>query len=138
MKKFFEKIKYNIQGLMQGRYGIDELSKVIMILCLLILLISSNKKFGFLYFISLALIVWVYIRCFSKNFAKRMKERETYLKIKRKFLKEINFIKDCFKLRKTHICFKCKNCKTPLRVPKGKGKIEVTCPKCKEKIIKNT
>ena len=40
--------------------------------------------------------------------------------------------------RKTHLYFKCNNCKANLRVPKGKGKIEVTCPKCKFKMIKHS
>jgi len=39
---------------------------------------------------------------------------------------------------KTHKHFTCPNCKATLRLPKGKGKIMITCPKCRKEFTKKT
>ncbi len=39
------------------------------------------------------------------------------------------------KYHKTHKIYKCKSCGQTLRVPKGKGKVKVTCPVCKSSFI---
>ena len=39
---------------------------------------------------------------------------------------------------KAHKYFTCKNCKTICRVPVGKGKIVITCPKCGAQIHART
>ena len=40
--------------------------------------------------------------------------------------------------RKTYKFFKCPTCKQEVRVPKGHGKIEITCPKCRERFVKHS
>ena len=74
----------------------------------------------------------------SKNFEARRKELNWYLRVSEKPRAEIKLLGNKIRDRKTHKYFKCKSCKTVLRVPKGRGKIEVTCPKCKMKEITKT
>ncbi len=40
--------------------------------------------------------------------------------------------------RKTYKYYRCKYCETVFRIPKGKGKVRVTCPGCKEQYTKKT
>lgn len=138
MRGIFNNIQYKFRDFMQGRYGFDVFSRFLMIVSIIFFLLSTLLGSSLLYTLAFISILYSSFRCYSRNFAKRTKELNLYLNYKRKFTKEVNFIKDTFKFRKTHICFKCKNCKTPIRVPKKKGKIQITCPACKEKIIRNT
>ncbi len=117
-----------IQNFMSGRYGQDELSIFIDITALIILIINIFVRTPILSVISLALIIWSLIRILSKKTHNRQRELEAYQKISRKpkaFFKMIKLnITD--KSRRYYLC----GCGAILRVPRGRGKIEVTCPKC--------
>ena len=145
MRNFFQKLRYKIAAFMYGRYGHDELNTVIMVCALVISLVgailSSFPKlyyFSLLSLVSTALLVWAIFRMLSKNYTKRRRELEIYLKIKNKPANAIKLHKNKKRDKKTHVYFKCHKCKAVLRVPRGKGNIIVTCPRCKERIEKKT
>jgi hypothetical protein len=119
---------------MYGRYGGDNLSKALLILSFILIIMA-----GFLPRNLSSLIVIGYIptaigifRIFSKNIFKRKQENYKYIKWENSVIKwgkqKLNRVKDS----KTHKYFTCPDCKQKLRVPRGKGKISVTCPKCKK------
>lgn len=122
-----------IMRFMVGRYGPDQFGKFLNVTTLIIIGVSILLSFFskvasyVLYIIALALMVYSYYRMFSKQIYKRAAEN-------RKFLN----IQSLFKQLKTHCFFQCPKCKTKVRVPRGKGKICITCPKCKEEFIKKT
>lgn len=138
MRNFLQNMAYSLQRMMQGRYGVDEFSKFLDISGLVFFVLSLLKPLRFLYFIAVILIVWSLLRSYSKNLTKRYAELNKYLKIKNKIIPEIQIIKNRILGRKTHKYFKCSGCKTQLKVPKGKGKIEISCPKCKMVMVKKT
>lgn len=122
--KFFEKLGWQIKRFMYGRYGTDTLNLVLIIAAFLCNLFGRNY---ILYLISLALITLALLRMFSRNIAARRRENA--------------WLTGLFKPRadaKTHRHFACPKCRQKVRVPKGKGKIMITCPKCGEKFAKKT
>ena len=136
MKIFFENMSYKLSGLLVGRYGPDPLSKALSGFAIASLVISLFLKP--FYIVAIVLLVWCYFRIFSKNQNARRKELYAYLNLKNRVISKAEFIKRRWRERKTHRFFKCKNCKTNLRVPKGKGKIEITCKVCGRKMIKKS
>ena len=123
-----------LKKFMYGRYGADQLSRALIILSFILILIL-----GFLPSNLSSLVVIGYIptvicifRIFSKNIFKRKQENYRYLKWESSVTKwskqKLNRAKDS----KTHKYFTCPDCKQKLRVPRGQGKISVTCPKCKK------
>ena len=119
-----------LRQFMQGRYGTDKLNTAILLAglsaCVLQILLPIP-------FLKLILMLFSYVcmgvaifRALSLNTYKRYQENRKYLR----FLEQI---KD-----KEHRYFDCPRCHQPVRVPRGKGKISITCPKCKEKFIKKT
>ena len=111
---------------MEGRYGLDNLGKFLIIVGLILLiggpLISPADMLG-----------WVF--ALSRNFASRERENEVYLKVRRAPKRFFQKISKRWKNRKTTKYFKCKDCKQPLSVPKGKGKLRIICPKCGKEIF---
>lgn len=122
---------------MYGRNGVDSFNRFLLITALVVNLISSLADSWLLSLLGSGILAYCIFRTLSKNLYKRQSENAKYLNVRNKLLRDKNTRKKMWDERKTHKYFKCK-CGTRLRVPKGKGKIEITCPKCKTKIIKKT
>ncbi len=124
------KIRTGLQNFMRGRYGTDKLNTVILgagvVVCLITLFIPWPAVDLILTALSYGLMIWALTRTFSRNTYRRYQEN-------RKFLLLLDRIKD----RKNRY-FSCPRCHQPVRVPRGKGKIAITCPKCREKFVKKT
>ena len=126
---------------MQGRYGADELSKAIlaaMVVCVVFSWFADGVVKTMFGIAMWALLIYSYMRMFSKNHTKRWAENQKYLSFKNRILGRINKEKNYAQQRKTHRIYSCPGCKQKIRVPKGKGKIEISCPKCRTKFIKRT
>ena len=120
-----------IQRFMAGRYGTDKLNMAILIagvaLCVVSLFFGRLPGVALLLTtLSYILMIWAIFRTLSRNTYKRYRENRRYLMI-------LERIKD-----REHRHFDCPKCHQPVRVPRGKGKIAITCPKCREKFIKKT
>lgn len=133
-----KQLAQKLQQFMIGRYGNDEFSLFLSIAGLILGLLANFKYLGFLYFIGTALIFFSLFRSLSKNYNARRKELNWYLLWSAKPKAELKIFVNKIRDRKTHRYFKCENCKTVMRVPAGRGKIEITCPKCRAKVIKKT
>ncbi|MBQ8404977.1 MAG: hypothetical protein IJX55_11265 [Clostridia bacterium] len=138
MKKRFEKLLEKIRLLMNGRYGVDELSVFLLYICIFVLILSFMPNLSMLSAVALVISVWLCFRCFSKKRAARLAELDFYLRTKNKIHKKCLHIKARWRDRKTHVYFKCPKCGAMLRVPKNKGEIEVRCPNCGTKTNKKT
>lgn len=131
-------MREKLQRFMIGRYGVDELNRFLMTMAMVFVLLDLFVRSHFLYLGGLVFMVFCYVRMFSKNVGKRFKENQVYLHYQF-FVKEY-FRKQKFKLqemRKYHI-YRCPNCKQKIRIPRGKGKISIHCPKCHTDFIRHS
>ncbi|MGM9935312.1 MAG: hypothetical protein ACI32Y_09340 [Clostridium sp.] len=122
-----------LRKFMYGRYGVDELSTVLVVLSLILVVLSGilPRSLRVLSLIAyIPMIIYIY-RTFSKNIFKRQQEYYKYLSFKNSSLSKLRKYKERIQGSRTHKYFKCPNCGQELRVPKGNGKITITCPKCK-------
>lgn len=123
---------------MQDRTGVDHLSLALLIVSLVVGLFGQLLGWGWLTWLSLVPLVFCYFRIFSKNKLKRHQENILFLKywypIQSKWINQYRALK----ARRQYRYFKCKECGQQLRVPRKKGKIEITCPKCRHTFIKKT
>ena len=133
-----KQLAQKLQQFMVGRYGNDEFTLFLSIAGLILGLLANFKYLGFLYYIGAILIFFSLFRTLSKNYNARRKELNWYLLWSAKPKAEIKLLINRIQERETHKYFKCKKCKAVLRVPKGRGKIDITCPKCRAKVIKKT
>lgn len=128
------KFRYKMQNFMRYRYGVDTLSKHSMNLTLILLVLNIFLRSQILNLLILLLAVWTNYRMFSKKTYKRSKENRMYLKSVRTFKLKIERLKH----QKYYKYFRCPECKQQLRAPRKRGKIVVTCSKCKHRFDKKT
>ena len=129
-RQFLARLTMKAQRFMAGRYGTDRLNMAILGVGLAACLISAffkNALINLLFTaISYGLMIWAIFRSLSRNTYKRYQEN-------RKFLQFFDRVRD-----RDHRYFDCPTCHQVVRVPRGKGKISITCPKCREKFIRKT
>ncbi len=122
---------------MQGRYGNDRFNQFLMGAAMVFLIISIFGP-NIFYLLALGLMVYAYYRMFSRKVYSRSAENQWYLKKESQVRSFFLGKKKEFAQRKTHRIFKCPNCKQKIRVPRGHGRVEITCRKCGNRFIKNT
>ena len=131
-------MREKIQRFMIGRYGADELAKAQSIAALVLLFLSMFSRLGIFYWLAIALMIYSTWRMFSKNISARYAENQKYLQMTSKFRLRFNKEKNLMKQRKTHHIYSCPGCGQKIRIPRGKGKIEIECPKCHTKFVKRS
>ncbi len=132
------KLRDRVIRFMQGRYGPDKFSKFLIVVGLILAILSRITAWYVLYILAFVMLIYSYVRVFSKNINKRYEQNQKYLYYESKVKNSFNGIKHGFKQRKTHRIFMCPSCKQRIRVPRGKGKIEIYCPKCHTTFIRKS
>ena len=111
-------MKERMQRFMAGRYGNDQLNQFIFIVAIISMVLEIITRQSLFYTLTLVLLILAYVRVFSRNINKRYEENM-------KFLQKKDAILNKFRKQK-------------IRIPKGKGKISITCPKCRTSFIKKS
>ena len=136
MRQWLEQFNRMYAVWMQGRYGKDELNQFLLLVSLVPIVISLF--FPKVLYVALIPVGIAMYRWYSKDYAKRRKERDWYIRTFEDVAQWIKVQRRRWEDRKTHRYFTCEQCKAVFRVPKGKGSIEVTCPKCGDKKIRKS
>lgn len=127
-----------LRKMMTGRYGPDQLSTAFLITAMALTLLGSILRFPVLSILSYLPLLAAILRIFSKNIGKRYQENVRFLSVWHRITGWFRGLKAQAAQRKTHRFYHCPKCKHKLRVPRGKGKIKIRCPKCGEEFIKKT
>lgn len=123
---------------MVGRNGVDDLARFESWFVLVVLILSIFTRSGLLDLIAIAFIVHMYFRVFSRNVSKRYEENQKFLNFRYDWTVKWNKKKKHFEQRKMYKFYKCPMCRQEVRVPRGHGKICITCPKCREEFIRRS
>ena len=120
--------------IMAGRNGPDHLNRflsvVFLILSVCSMFVRNARLASVLYTLSMALFVYVMFRMLSRNIYRRQQENGAYLRERYKITSWWNGLRDRWAQRKDYRFYKCPSCRTRLRVPRGKGKLNIVCRKC--------
>ena len=141
-------MKERLRKFMEGRYGADELNRFLTI-CGWVLLLLGFVLSGIdhkvtliigsvLVTLSWAFLVLSILRTLSRKTSQRASENYKYFVYKNRVTGWFRSLKTRWQDRKVHRYFRCPQCHATVRVPRGKGKIRITCPKCRNQFIKKT
>ncbi len=136
-------MKKKLENFMRGRYGLDaygQFLSTLSIICMVLGLILAplNPRFNLMSTLGLVLIIYSYFRIFSKQHARRAQENYLYYGLVAGINSKLKNFKARMAIKRTHRIFACPSCKQKLRVPKNRGKIAITCNRCKTEFVKKT
>ena len=131
-------MKERMQRFMAGRYGHDQLNQFNFIVAIIILVLEIITRQSLFYTLTLVLLILAYVRVFSRNINKRYEENMKFLQKKDAILNKFRKQKYYAAQRRNFHIYTCPQCKQKIRIPKGKGKISITCPKCRTSFIKKS
>ncbi len=130
LQRLGTKFRLAMGRFMMGRYGVDRLNMVILVVGMVAGLLSTFLRGSWvglvLWLFSYGCMFWAIFRLLSRNTYKRYQENRRYLTLR-----------DRFRDRQNRY-FSCPKCRQVVRIPRGKGKVAITCPKCRERFIKKT
>lgn len=134
---------------MAGRNGVDQLAKTCLWVSLVLMIITMFTHQWWVYLLALAALIYSYFRMMSRNTSRRYLENQHFLQrtyrirawftgLSTKARYQKSKMSYDHEQRKIYRIFYCPACKQKIRAPKGKGKIQITCPKCKTEFIRRT
>ena len=123
---------------MQGRYGADQMGQMLSAVSMVFLIISLFSRNQAWFLLAVIGIVYNYFRMFSKNISKRYAENQKYLKMTAGIQRRLASWKSQLAQRKIYHIYRCPGCKQKIRVPRGRVKIEIRCPKCNTRFVKKS
>lgn len=131
-------MKEKLMRFMIGRYGMDSFGKCTIFMGLIAIVLAAWLDNAVLSVLAWALVFYTYFRMLSRNVYKRSGENQMFLNKTYKLRSWFTKQKNQFAQRKIYHIYKCPTCRQKIRIPKGKGRIEVRCPKCNTRFVKNS
>ena len=123
---------------MMGRYGVDQFARFLNFFVIILLVVSMLTRQGLVYLAALGLMVYSNYRIFSRNRGRRYAENARFLQRTAKVRSYFATLGRDMKMRRTHHIYRCPECQQKIRIPRGKGKIAVRCPKCSTEFIRKS
>lgn len=132
---------YKLRQFMYGRNGFDALTAFLAVIYMAVKSIAVFSRSLVLYLVSIVIVIFAIYRVFSVNIVQRQRENDFFMryftKISEKFKNSAQLSRERAQVRPTHKIYVCPKCGKHLKVPKGKGKIEISCP-CGNRFTKRT
>lgn len=131
-------MREKLRDFMIGRYGSDSMGRFLLGASMVCLLLSSLFHSLLLRWIAWGLLFWELYRFLSRDVGKRSQENTVFYALKNKFTADAQQKKLEWDQRNEYRYFRCPQCGQKLRVPTGRGKISITCPKCQNQFVKKS
>ena len=131
-------MKEKLRQFMIGRYGTDGLNQFLSIASLVLLLIAIVSRVQIFTWLGIALLIFCYYRTFSRNISKRTEENYKFYTLKDRVDNKFKGWKEQWANRKVYHYYRCPQCRQKLRVPRGRGRIQISCPRCGTQFIKKS
>ena len=103
-----------------------------------LLLIAIVSRVSLFTWLGVALLVFCYYRTFSRNISKRTEENYKFYTLKDRVGSKFRSWKEQWANRKVYHYYRCPQCRQKLRVPRGRGRIQISCPRCGTQFIKKS
>lgn len=138
MKDFLYNLRQKFQTFMIGRYGSDQLNQFLCGVFLVMIVLNIFVHSRIIYTLEFLPLFLIYFRMFSRNISQRFKENQKYMDYRFYVTEWFKKLKFRANEAKTYHIYKCPSCGQKIRIPRGRGKVQIRCPKCGTEFIKKS
>ena len=131
-------MRYWMQNFMANCYGVDALGHALILSAMALSAVNLLTDWPLLYLASCILLVWAFSRIFSRNLNRRWAENQRFTGFFRRTRAGADAHRERLRQSRDYKFFLCPGCRNRLRVPRGKGKIQITCPRCGQRFCGKT
>lgn len=131
-------MKERFRRFMAGRYGTDALNQFLNLVSVILLVVALVLRVPLFTWLGVLLLFWCYYRTFSRNISKRTEENYKFYTLKDRLSAKVRTYKDMWANRRQYHYYRCPKCRQKLRVPRGRGRIQISCPRCGTQFIKKS
>lgn len=131
-------MKERFRRFMAGRYGTDALNQFLNLISVILLVVALVLRVPLFTWLGVLLLFWCYYRTFSRNISKRTEENYKFYTLKDRLSAKVRTYKDMWANRRQYHYYRCPQCRQKLRVPRGRGRIQISCPRCGTQFIKKS
>ena len=135
------RVRDRIAQLMQGRYGAygtDRFTRFLLVLWIFSFVLNAFIPGRVSGIIPLVIFVYTYFRLFSRNIPQRYRENEAYMRLEQKVISFFRRERNNLNPNSAFHIYTCPCCSQKIRIPRGKGRIMVRCPRCSEEFMKRS
>ena len=130
-------MKEKLYRFFAGRYGNDSLNQFLFFLEIVLVILSLFiRHFAFTILFFMVFFLYFY-RTMSKNIYARQAENAKFIALRSKGTHTSKAMQKNMQ-DKSYKHFVCPKCSQIIRVPKGRGNIEITCPNCRTRFSKKS
>ncbi|MEG1686327.1 MAG: hypothetical protein RR022_04240 [Angelakisella sp.] len=130
----FYRMMERLRRFMQGRHGIDQLTIALLLCCMVFSLLLSFLHWWIFSLLYWVLLLFAFYRVLSRKHDRRNAENQAFMRFWGPVWQLLRGSKDSMvhynEQRRQYCMFKCPHCGQKLRLPKGRGKVIVTCHNC--------
>ena len=145
MARFSDNFRGAAARFLSGRNGADELNRGLLVLYILLVLLRVPLVLLFPYtavsavfsLLLTAVAATILCRLFSRNLGRRQAENARFLRWWRPRGAALAAWRGR-RMDRDHRYFRCRSCKTLCRVPRGRGRIQITCPRCRSTMVRRS
>ncbi len=130
-------MRERLRRFMAGRYGSDAFGHFLAWAALVLFVLGMLSRRGF-YWLGLAVLAYSYYRMLSRDIARRRAENDWYWQKRNAVLRRAQQLRRRFALRRSYRYFRCPQCRQALRIPRGRGKVSIDCPKCGNHFVRKS
>ncbi len=131
-------MREKIRRFMAGRYGNDALNQFLSVGSIACFFIALLSRLGLFYWLGLGILIYMYFRMLSRNIPARTAENYKFYTMKGNVVSWWHGKRAQWASRKVYRYFTCPKCHQKMRVPRGRGRIQISCPRCGTQFIKKT
>lgn len=124
--------------MMRGRQGPDDLARFSVDVAIVVLIVNLvlgllRIDVSWLAWVELALVAYALFRMMSRNLAARSSENAAFLRAMGPARPWLQNPRGAWAELRAYKHVRCGSCRQRIRVPRGKGRLRVTCPRCHTK-----